>query len=166
MVADRAPRPGGIPGWAHVAVMVALVAVIVAAVAAAPPTPADRTGRLAAQLRCPVCQGVSVAESRSDTALAMQDQIRRMVESGESDAEIREYFVDRYGQWVLLDPSGDGLGLALWVLPAAALAAGVAVVMARRRRPGPSVGEDAATGRDASGAEGADGAGTGPDELP
>lgn len=143
MVADRAPRPGGgIPGWAYVAVMVALVAVIVAAVATAPNTPADRTGRLAAQLRCPVCQGVSVAESRSDTALAMQDQIRRMVESGKSDAEIRDYFVDRYGQWALLDPSGDGLGLALWVLPAAALAAGVVALMARRRRPGPSVGED------------------------
>lgn len=138
MAVDRVSRPGA-PGWVHATVMVVLLAVIVVAVATAPTTPEDRVERLAGQLRCPVCQGVSVAESRSDTALAMQDQIRHMVEAGESDADIRGYFVDRYGQWALLDPSGSGLGLALWGLPAAALLIGLAVLLARRRRPAPPV---------------------------
>lgn len=137
-MADRSdparPRPwaGRLIGLA----IAVLAAVLVAAVAAAPDAPADRADSLASRLRCPVCQGVSVAESRSDTALAMQDRIREMIAAGRSDAEVMDWFTDRYGAWVRLDTAGSRLGVLLWVLPPAVFLAG-AVVVARRRSVAP-----------------------------
>ncbi|MGH8975855.1 MAG: cytochrome c-type biogenesis protein, partial [Acidimicrobiia bacterium] len=103
--------------------------------------------RLAAGLRCPVCQGLSVADSPSPTARAISTDIRRRVEAGESDGEIRQAYVDRYGEWVLLEPAGTGLGAVVWALPIAALVlAGAGLALAFRRwgrdAPGPPSDDD------------------------
>lgn len=100
-------------------------------------SPEARTRRLAAELRCPVCQGLSVADSPSSTARAIAADIRRRVEAGQSDGEIRQAYVDSYGEWVLLEPPGRGLGSLVWVLPVAGLvlaAGGLGLAFRRWRR--------------------------------
>lgn len=135
---DRRGRSwGSWRGWAAVVAVLGLLAVIAIGVATAPAATTDRADALASRLRCPVCQGVSVAESRSDTALAMQDRIRQMVDQGANDDEILAHFTARYGRWVLLDPADSGAGWLLWLLPGMAVAAGAVIVARRRRRPTP-----------------------------
>jgi cytochrome c-type biogenesis protein CcmH len=87
-----------------------------------------RTERLQNALRCPVCQGLSVAASPSDAARAMGNRIEELVREGYTEEQVTEYFVDRYGAWVELEPPSDehpalflaplflmGLGL-VWLL--------------------------------------------------
>lgn len=117
------------PVWA--AGLVAVVAIL--AMLTGPTAPRDRADALAQELRCPVCQGESIADSPSDTARSMEARVRELVAEGRSDEEIRAYYVARYGRWILLDPPFSGETVALWVLPVAAAAVGV-TVLARRRR--------------------------------
>jgi cytochrome c-type biogenesis protein CcmH len=98
-------------------------------------TGAARAAHLSEQLRCPVCEGLSVADSPSSTARAMAADIRGRVAAGESDGDIRRAYVAQYGNWILLEPPGGGFGLVAWALPlagAVAAAAGVAIVLRRR----------------------------------
>ena len=94
---------------------------------------------VAAQLRCVVCQNLSVADSPSETANQMRQIIRERLAAGESPEQVRAYFVQKYGQWILLSPPKEGFNLLVWVVPFAALGAGlvlVAVVLRRwSRRP-------------------------------
>ncbi len=85
-----------------------------------------RVNGLASRLRCPVCQGLSVGDSRSDAALAMKARIAELVEKGYSDAQVVDYFVDRYGEWALLKPSYDHL--FVWIAPGIALIIGCGLV--------------------------------------
>jgi len=87
-------------------------------------------------LRCPVCQGLSAADSTSPAAVNMQRRIRELVAQGYSRAQIEAYFVSRYGEWVLLAPTGEGLNQVVWIGPAAALvvALGAALMVVGRRR--------------------------------
>lgn len=133
--------------WVTGLVMAGLLAVIVAGVAGAPASHPDRADALASRLRCPVCQGISVAESRSDTAVAMQDRIRAMVAQGSTDAEVMDWFTDRYGPWVRLDTGGSNLGLLLWVLPVVVGGVGVVIVTRRRRASDPTGADPAARAR-------------------
>ena len=97
-------------------------------------TPEERVERVAAGLRCPVCQGLSVADSDAETARQIRADIAGRITDGQSDAEIRQAYVDRYGQWVLLRPSGQGFGALVWFVPAIATAgAATALVMVGRR---------------------------------
>ncbi|MFP5318201.1 MAG: cytochrome c-type biogenesis protein CcmH [Acidimicrobiia bacterium] len=87
-------------------------------------SPAARTQRIASGLRCPVCQGLSVKDSDSPTARDIRADIRRRVDAGEAPSAIRQAYVDRYGEWILLRPRRSGFDALVWVVPAAALAAG------------------------------------------
>ncbi len=89
---------------------------------------------VARQLRCVVCQNLSVEDSPSEMARQMRDIIRDRLVAGESPEAIKAYFVARYGEWVLLSPPTRGFGLVAWVLPLAMLGAGlvVAVVVLQR----------------------------------
>jgi cytochrome c-type biogenesis protein CcmH len=93
----------------------------------------ERTMALAHQLRCPVCQGLSVADSSSEAALGMKARIRELVALGYTDAQIHDYFVDRYSTWILLAPPNR----MLWALPVGvgALALGVLGWWLASRRP-------------------------------
>ena len=100
-------------------------------------TPAQRAHELATELRCPDCQALSVAASSSSTARAIRADLQRRTAAGESDARIRQVYVDRYGESILLKPSGRGFGVLVWGLPvlAVALAAtGLGFAFARWRR--------------------------------
>lgn len=100
-------------------------------------TPAARVERLASDLRCPVCQGLSVADSPSITANDIRADIRRRIAAGESDPAIRQAYVDRYGDWILLRPRARGFAALLWALPAAAVVVAVAwLALALRRWQG------------------------------
>lgn len=98
-------------------------------------TPAARAALIEAGLRCPTCQGQSVAESTSPIATGMQQIIAEQIAAGSNDAQIRAYFVGRYGDWVLLDPPRRGLGWLLWLAPGALLVAGGAAGWRVLRRP-------------------------------
>lgn len=93
-----------------------------------------RVAALARELRCPVCQNLSVEDSPSRVAAKFRARIRELVVAGRSDDQIREYFVARYGQWILLSPPRQGIGLALWATPLVLLVAGLAVVLLVVRR--------------------------------
>lgn len=93
-----------------------------------------RATALASQLRCPVCQGLSIQASPSPLAQDMKDLIRGQVAGGASDEEVRQYFISKYGEWVLLEPRAAGFNLLVYVLPALALLAGLLVIVVAVRR--------------------------------
>lgn len=93
-----------------------------------------RTARVARQLRCPVCQQLSVEDSPSRVSRSFRGRIRELVVAGKSDEEIKSFFVARYGDWILLSPPRRGMGLAVWVAPVAVLLTGLGVVAAAVRR--------------------------------
>lgn len=90
---------------------------------------------IAKDLRCAVCQNQPVAESNADLARDMRAIIREQLRAGKSRREIVDYFVARYGDYVLLKPPYRGAGFPLWALPLALLAilAAAAFVYLRRR---------------------------------
>lgn len=88
-------------------------------------------------LRCAVCQNQPVSESNADLARDMRDIIREQLKAGKSRDEIVQYFVARYGDYVLMKPPYQGPGFLLWAMPAGfavLLAVSAAVYLRRRRR--------------------------------
>jgi cytochrome c-type biogenesis protein CcmH len=105
-----------------------------AAGAAAAPVDERTVHAIAADLRCVVCQSLSVADSPSETANQMRGIIRERLAAGDTPDQVRAYFVERYGQWILLAPPRRGFDLLVWIAPFAALAVGLVVVFATIRR--------------------------------
>jgi cytochrome c-type biogenesis protein CcmH len=99
------------------------------------PTTAERADALARELRCPDCQGLSVADSPTQSAVEIRRQIDELFASGASSEEVRAHFVERYGDWILLAPASP----VVWAVPFLALALGASVLIAwlvaARRRP-------------------------------
>lgn len=118
-----------------VLVVIAVAGLVRSAGVGGPTTEAERAQAVAASLRCPTCQGLSVADSSSPLAKSMRRIIDEQVAAGESEHEVREYFVDRYGDWVLLSPRAEGSGWLVWALPGAAVLVGLlaAAQLVRRR---------------------------------
>ena len=103
--------------------------------ASVPETQLDRDVRaVAAELRCPVCQGLSLADSPSELSQEMKDVIRAQLAEGKSPAEVKAYFVSKYGEWILMEPKAEGFNLAVYVLPVLALLGGGAFVFFTARR--------------------------------
>lgn len=128
---DPAPHIGS-----RVLVLIGLALVAVALAIAAVPRPetsADRVARLAAELRCPVCQGLSVADSPSDTAREMRGLIEQRVAQGWSDDQIRAEFRSSYGDWIFLSPPLFDPRGAIWLVPLAVVAVGLAAIALRVR---------------------------------
>ena len=128
-------------------VVLAVAAVALPALSAAQadsirPTPATRsdsaleatTTALASELRCPVCQGNSIQDSPSELAQQMRDLIRDQLRAGKTPDEVRAYFVDKYGEWILLSPKAEGLNLIVYVVPLIAVLVGGLVVWRTVRR--------------------------------
>jgi cytochrome c-type biogenesis protein CcmH/NrfF/tetratricopeptide (TPR) repeat protein len=93
--------------------------------AAAAPDLEDQTRIIASELRCVVCQNLSVADSPSEMAQQMRGIIREQLETGKTPQQVKDYFVSKYGAWVLLAPEAKGFSLLLWVLPFVVLGAGM-----------------------------------------
>jgi cytochrome c-type biogenesis protein CcmH len=87
------------------------------------------TQRVGALLRCPVCQGMSIADSPAEMAINMKAQVHELLARGYTEDQILDYFEKSYGQFVLLRPKSK----VLWVLPLVALVLGVAIVAVKIR---------------------------------
>ena len=110
-----------------------------------PPTEDQRVRRISSVVRCPTCRGLSAAQSDAPSAESIRDEVRRRVQAGETDAQVKGYLGSRYGEDILLQPKTEGVGLLVWALPliGVTVAVGGLVVVLRRRRvrPGPKVSE-------------------------
>lgn len=92
---------------------------------------------LSSRLRCPVCQGESIQDSPAELSNQMRDIVREQLAAGRTPAQVEEYFVARYGEWILLEPEAHGVNLLVYLLPPLALlVGGVVVVVAVRRWTG------------------------------
>jgi cytochrome c-type biogenesis protein CcmH len=86
------------------------------------PTRTDIAQQVAGELRCPDCQGLSVADSPSGSAAEIRNQIDQLLAAGLSADQVRSHFVDRYGEWILLAPRAP----IAWLLPGAVVLLGLA----------------------------------------
>jgi len=105
------------------------------------PTLDQRVHHVASQIKCPVCEGQSAADSDSAPSRAIRDDIRQRLVAGQNDRQILDYLISRYPGSKLL-PDAKGIGLVVWVLPVLAVggaAIALAFAFARwRRRSGPA----------------------------
>src|SRR5919197_2467086 len=102
-----------------------------------PGTIDQQVQEVAAGMRCVACENLSVADSPSQMARAMRDDIRGRLRDGQTPDQIKDYFVSRYGEWILLSPPASGLSVIPWAAPPLALVIGGAVLVwaTRRKRP-------------------------------
>ncbi len=100
-----------------------------------------RAYKLNQVIMCPVCPGESIDQSQNPLAVQMRAIVLEQLQEGQSEADIKAFFVERYGDSVLLEPPASGFNLAVWVLPplavgiAAAALFGALRVMRRPRAP-------------------------------
>jgi cytochrome c-type biogenesis protein CcmH len=107
-----------------------------------PATEDQRVQRIASVIRCPTCRGLSAAQSDAPSAEAIRDEVRRRVQEGQSDTQIKDYLISRYGEDILLQPRSK-LVWALPVVGGAAAVGGLVLLLRRRRvRPGGRASDD------------------------
>jgi cytochrome c-type biogenesis protein CcmH len=87
----------------------------------------EQTQNIARELRCVVCQNLSVADSPSEMAQQMRGVVRQQLAAGKTPQEIKDFFVSKYGEWVLLTPKTQGFSLLVWLLPFVVLVLGLAL---------------------------------------
>ena len=94
-----------------------------------------RARAISQNLRCPVCQGEDIDDSNAPISRDLRLAVRERLVAGDSDAQVVDYVVARYGEFVLFTPRAEGSSLILWLAGPAMLLAGgaIALVMARRR---------------------------------
>ncbi len=115
----------------------------------APPAVADpalerRVMALSAELRCLVCQNQTIADSNAELAVDLRNQVRDMLNQGQTDAQVMAYMTERYGDFVLYRPPLKGSTALLWFGPALLLVGGVAtlwIILYRRSRMAPEAFE-------------------------
>ena len=93
-----------------------------------------RARAIFADVRCLVCQNESIDDSEADLARDLRLVVRQQVSSGKSDAEIKHFLTDRYGEVVLLTPRFSIANLALWGAPFAVVVFGAGLLISRLRR--------------------------------
>jgi cytochrome c-type biogenesis protein CcmH len=94
------------------------------------------THRVGGLLRCPVCQGLSVADSPAPMAVNMKEQVRELLARGYSEQQILAYFERSYGQFVLLEPKFEGVNTLVWILPIVVFLLGGGVLFLKIRNLG------------------------------
>ena len=93
-----------------------------------------RARAISAGLRCPVCRNESIDESNAPVARDLRLMVRERLLAGDSDAQVVDAVVARFGEFILLQPDATGANLILWLAPAAMLLLGVGVGLAAQRR--------------------------------
>ena len=105
-----------------------------AASVAAESTLDANTRAVASQLRCPVCQGLSLQDSPSELAQQMRTLVREQLAQGKSQDEVKQYFVTRYGEWILMAPEKHGFNWVVYFLPFLVLLGGAWVLVVALKR--------------------------------
>lgn len=123
------------------AATIVFAAIVIVGLAVGDSRPEDRVATLGASIKCPVCQGEAIIDSPSPTAQAMMDVLEEKVAAGETDRQIFDYFQQRFGDGIVLDPPFEGKTLVVWLTPILGLVAGALMISTRRRRPEPVGGE-------------------------
>jgi len=132
--------------WLAMAVVLSVALAVGASRPAPPPSATQRAAAIDAQLRCPSCEDVSVADSSAPTAVAVRAIVLQRVRAGQRDAQIEDFLVSRYGPDILLRPPARGATSAVWIVPVVVVvvaAGGLgAFFWRRRRRPPEPVGSE------------------------
>ena len=105
------------------------------------PAMEQRAQALNRSIMCPVCPGESIDQSQVALAVQMRGIVNEKLAEGWSDEQVREFFVERYGHSVLLEPPTEGVSLAVWLLPPVGVAVAIAsfiLVLRRMRRTQPT----------------------------
>jgi cytochrome c-type biogenesis protein CcmH len=101
--------------------------------AVADPALEARVKTLSSELRCLVCQNQTVADSDAPVARDMREQVRAQLAAGKSEAEVKRYMTERFGDFVLYKPAFNANTVVLWVAPFAALLCAVLMLLRRLR---------------------------------
>jgi len=101
----------------------------------ADPAQEARARALFREVRCLVCQNESIDDSEADLAEDLRKVVRTQVAAGRSDAEVKRYLTDRYGEFVLLKPPFSPGNAILWLTPFAIVLGGGAILILRARKP-------------------------------
>ena len=89
-----------------------------------------RAQNIGNSIMCPICPGESIDQSQNELAVQMRSIVREKIQEGFTDQEVKQYFADRYGEVVLLEPTRSGITLLVWIIPPFALIiAGFAVFL-------------------------------------
>lgn len=115
--------------------LLAVMAAVLIGLVVTAPSDVDRVQTIGEQIKCPVCQGESIANSPSQMARDMMALVSERVADGRSDDAIIDELLASYSGAVLLDPPASGATLALWLAPLAAIAVGAIVIVWWRRHP-------------------------------
>ena len=141
--------------WRHnKTIVIFLIVTAVAALAACSTSPLSeyqvRAQSLDKSLICPICPGETIDRSQVQLANQMQVIVREQVADGRSDAQIRQFFVDRYGERVLTSPPKEGFNLVMWIAPPVGITAALLVLYLitksmLRQGPAPALRASSAT---------------------
>src|SRR5258708_19012 len=88
-----------------------------------------RTTEIASQLRCPVCQGLSIQDSPSELSQQMRAVVKEQLRAGKTPDEVKAFFVSKYGEWILLEPKPTGFNILVYALPVLLVALGLGVII-------------------------------------
>jgi cytochrome c-type biogenesis protein CcmH len=126
------------------ALLLALSPIALAAQAGAPPPLANRqlddprkearATALMMELRCIQCQGQSIGDSDAPIAAAMRHEVRSQIAAGQSDTQVKNWLIGRYGEWIDFAPPAHGIGLLLWLAPVLLFSAALLVARGRFRK--------------------------------
>ena len=103
--------------WAVMAVVIVAALVFGTVDDGAARTIEDRANSITAGLRCPTCRSQSVLESDSSQARSIKTDVVRRLQAGQTESQIKGYYVSRYGRQILLNPDSSGVAGLVWVLP-------------------------------------------------
>jgi len=117
----------------RLASILAALAGVLCLAAAADPAQEARARAIFADVRCLVCQNESIDDSEAELAHDLRQIVREQVKAGRTDAQIKRYLTDRYGEFVLLTPAFSWVNLALWGGPFAVVILGAGLLAARLR---------------------------------
>ncbi len=89
----------------------------------------QRAHQLSGELMCPVCDGQTIDGSNAQIAVDMRLKVRELLDAGDTNAEVRDYFVDRYGQEILAAPERSGFNLLAYIVPVVIVLGGIGIAL-------------------------------------
>ncbi len=91
----------------------------------------NRALNLFKTIKCQVCVGESIYDSRADIAKAMRANIRNQIMQGKTDQQVKDYLVSRYGEQILFNTPYNNIGIVIWLIPLILLISGLIIIIKR-----------------------------------